>query len=58
MADEIEAEFRVVGEPRWAPFKRWLYPRLAKLAVLVFWFCVLVAIRVVTAPIYDHMMGH
>lgn len=27
-----DAEYRVVGEPRWNPFKRWLYPRLAWLA--------------------------
>lgn len=34
----IDAEFRVVGESRWAPFKRWIKPKLIGLAqILVIW---------------------
>jgi hypothetical protein len=56
--NEIDAEFRVVGEDRWAPFRRWLYPHLKRLGALAVVFAIAFAIRLVTAPIYDHMMGH
>lgn len=27
--EPIDADFRVVGEDKWAPFRRWLAPKIA-----------------------------
>ncbi len=44
-----DVEFRVVGEDRWAPFKRWLMPKILGVAVwlvvFAFMFASLMALR-------------
>lgn len=39
--EPVDADFRVVGEDKWAPFRRWLAPKLAGALVWAFVFAMM-----------------